>query len=77
MRVVPCVRGVLAAAVAATAAGCNPYPYGSRGYDYGPSFSRVPGYQTGSAYGSSSDSSKWDYYRNYRGNPHPGPESFP
>ena len=75
MRVGPCVLAVLAAMVAATAAGCDPYPYGSRGYDYGPNFGRVPGYRPGSAYGSSSDSPKWDYYRNYRGSLHPGPET--
>ena len=75
MRVGPCVLTVLAAALAATAVSCDPYPYGSSRHDYGPSFDRVPGYQPGSSYGSSSDSSKWDYYRNYRGNLHPGPES--
>jgi hypothetical protein len=72
MKVGPCVLAVLAAA---TATGCNPNPYGSRGYDYGPSFDRVPGYQPGSFNGTSSDLSKWDYYRNYRGSSHPGPES--
>jgi hypothetical protein len=74
MRVKTGVLAVLAV-VAATAAGCDRYSYGSSGYDYGPSFGRVRGYQPGSDYGSSSSSSKWDYYRNYRGNLHPGPET--
>jgi len=60
---------VLAAAVAATAAGCQT----SSRYD--PSFERVPGYQPGQA--NSSDWSKWDYYRSYQGSFHPGPEKYP
>jgi hypothetical protein len=68
---------VLAIVVAATAAGCDRYPYGTRGYDYGPSFDRVPGYQPGYTYKSAADGSKWDYYRNYQGTLHPGPEKYP
>jgi len=70
---------VLALVAAATAAGCNASPYGTRGYDYGPSFDRVPGYQagSGSAPTDRSAASKWDYYRNYRGSLHPGPEMYP
>jgi len=64
--------------MAATAAGCNAYPYGSSRYDYGPSLDRVPGYQPGYANKSAAaDRSKWDYYRNYQGSLHPGPEKFP
>jgi hypothetical protein len=70
----PFVPALLAIAVAATAAGCNPYPYGTRGYDYGPSFERVPGYQPGYAYRPASGDSKWDYYRNYQGSFRTPPE---
>ena len=71
-------RCLLALVVTATAAGCNAYPYGSGRYDYGPSFDRVPGYQPGYAYKSAAaDGSKWDYYRNYQGSLHPGPEKYP
>jgi hypothetical protein len=72
MRLAACV---LAAVVAVTVAACQPYPYGSSRYDYGPSFERVPGYQPGQTYGSSA--SKGDYYRNYQGSLHPGPEMYP
>jgi hypothetical protein len=56
-------------------AACQPYSYGTSRYDYGPSFERVPGYQPGQPYGSSS--SRSDYYRNYQGSHHPGPEMYP
>ncbi len=70
MRAAPCV---LAAIVAATLASCQTYPYASSRYD--PSFERVPGYQPGQGY--SSGWSRWDYYRNYQGSLHPGPEKYP
>jgi hypothetical protein len=57
--------------VAVTAAGCS---Y-SRRADYDPTFERVPGYEPGDA--SWSSASKWDYYRNYPGSGHPGPEKYP
>jgi len=72
MRAVACV---LAIAVAATAAACLPYPYGSSRYDYGPSFERVPGYQPSQS--DRSSSSRRDDYRNYQGSLHPGPEKNP
>ncbi len=62
---------VLAALVAATAAGCA---Y-TRRPDLTPSFERVPGYEPGQA--SWSSASKWDYYRNYAGTDRPGPEKYP
>jgi hypothetical protein len=71
MRAAACV---LTVALAATATGCDSSPYGTRGYDYGPSFDRVPGYQPGYAYKSAADGSKWDYYRNYQGSFRKGPE---
>ncbi len=76
MRAASCL---LAIVVAAAAAACDPYPYGTRGYDYGPSFDRVPGYQpgSGSASAGSSSASKWDYYRNYQGSFHRGPQTYP
>jgi hypothetical protein len=72
MRAAACI---LAAVVTATVAACQSYPYGSSRYDYGPSFERVPGYQPGQAY--SSSSSKWVSYRNYQGSFHPRPEMYP
>ena len=59
-----CVRVLAAVAViAAVAAGCNSYPYGSSKHDYGPSFERSPGYTPGSGSSPSSES-QYDYYRN-------------
>ena len=72
MRATACV---LATVLIATAAACQSYPYGSSRYDYGPSFQRVPGYQPGQDSGSSA--SRSDYYRNYQGSLHPGPEMYP
>jgi hypothetical protein len=71
MRAAACV---LTAVVAATAAACQPYSYGTSRYDYGPSFERVPGYQPGQADGPASSR---DYYRDYQGSLHPGPEKYP
>lgn len=65
---------LLALIAAASVAGCNAYPYGTRGYDYGPSFDRVPGYQPGYAYRSQATEAKWDYYRNYQGSFRAPPE---
>ncbi len=78
MRIAPCV---LAVVLAGTAAGCaDPY-----GYRYGPNYASAPyGYRPSGYYSETyypSDryyySSKWDYYRNYNGAVHPGPEHYP
>ena len=79
MRLAPCV---LAAALAGTVVGCaQPYDYG-----YGPNYAYAPPYSYNSSrysygYYSPSDryaySSRWDYYRNYNGSLHPGPEHYP
>jgi len=71
---------VLVAVVAATAAGCS-YSDGTRyGYSTGPNYAYAPqpyyGYSTpASRY--NGYSSRWDYYRNYGGTYHPGPETYP
>jgi hypothetical protein len=73
---------VLAAALAGTMAGCaqpgdlDTHPIREPDYGYvslyGYSPSRSSGYSS-----SDRSTSKWDYYRNYRGSLHPGPESYP
>ena len=76
--------GMLGLALAGAAAGCAD-PYYGNGYRYGPNY-----YGPNYAYASGgyyppprtySDryyySSKWDYYRNYQGSFHPGPEQYP
>jgi len=76
MRLAPCVVAVvLTGIVAGTLAGCaDPYYRGYR-YSYGPSYAYAPyGYYPSDRY---YYSSKWDYYRNYNGNVHPGPEHYP
>ena len=69
---------VLTAALAATAAGCaDPYYTGSR-YGYTPGNS--PNYAYGPQYSNETPDSRYrydskgDYYRNYGGTYHPGPE---
>ena len=79
MRFAPCV---LAVVLAATAAGCaDPYYSGNR-YGYRPGYS--PNYAYAPQYSNETPdtryagySSKWDYYRNYGGTYHPGPEQYP
>jgi hypothetical protein len=74
-------RYVLAAALAGTMAGCgqsgDPDTHPMREPDYG--YVTPYGYSPSrSSFGTSSSdrsTSKWDYYRNYRGTIHPGPES--
>jgi hypothetical protein len=80
MRLAPCV---LALTLAGAVAGCGSYY--SRTYDYGPSYAYAPApgyYTTSYAYSSTPAdryvySSRWDYYRNYNGAYHPGPEHYP
>jgi hypothetical protein len=84
---------VIAVVLAATAAGCaDPYYSGTRygyspGYSYNYAYGR-PGYSPNYAYAPQYSnetpasryagySSKWDYYRNYGGTYHPGPETYP
>ena len=76
MRAAPCV---LAAVLALTATGCTYY---DRGYGYGPPGSS-PNYAYAPQYSNETPASrygyysKWDYYRNYGGTYHPGPEQYP
>jgi hypothetical protein len=80
MRLAPCV---LAVALAGAASGCGSYY--SRTYETGPSYAYAPApgyYTTGYTYSSVPADrygydSKWDYYRNYNGAYHPGPERYP
>jgi len=69
------------AALAGTMAGCgqssdlDTHPIREPDYGYVTPYGYSPS-RSSSAYSSSDRSaSKWDYYRNYRGNLHPGPES--
>ena len=68
---------VLAAALAGTMAGCghsadlDTHPIREPDYGY------VTPYGYSPSRSASSSTSKWDYYRNYGGNLHPGPESYP
>ena len=84
MRIAPCV---LAAVLAVTASGCARYEY-DRGYAYGPSYAYAapgnsPNYAYAPQYSNETPASrygyysKWDYYRNYGGTYHPGPEQYP
>jgi len=70
---------VLALVLAATAAGCAEPYYGSARYGYGPNYAYAPyGYYPSSSYSDRyAYSSRWDYYRNYNGSFHPGPERYP
>ena len=67
---------VLAAILAGTVAGCGASYYEGYRYDYGPQYAYAssPGYYPSRSY---SYDSKWDYYRNYNGSLHPGPEHYP
>ena len=78
MRIAPCM---LAAVLALTAAGCTYYDRGY-GYRYGPpgpspNYAYAPQYSNETPDTRYSYSSKWDYYRNYGGTYHPGPEQYP
>ena len=69
----------LAAALAGTMAGCgqdlDTHPIREPEFGYVAAYGYTP---PSSGYSSSGRSdSKWDYYRNYRGRLHPGPESYP
>ena len=67
---------VLAAALAGPMAGCgngDPDVHPIREPDYG--YVRPFGYTPSGS--SSGSTSKYDYYRNYRGTIHPGPEGNP
>ena len=73
---------VLAVVLAATAAGCtSPYYRDGRSYGYSPGYS--PNYAYAPQYSNETPasrygySSRWDYYRNYGGTYHPGPERYP
>ena len=76
-RLAPCA---IALVLAGTAAGCaDPYYYGNGyRYGYGPNYAYASGGYYPPTY---SDryyyNSKWDYYRNYQGSFHPGPERYP
>jgi hypothetical protein len=84
MRLVPCI---LAVTLAGAVSGCGSYY--SRTYEPGPSYAYAPapGYSPNYAYAPQYSnetpasrygySSKWDYYRNYGGTYHPGPETYP
>jgi len=78
MKFAPCV---LAAMLAVTAAGCaDPYYSGTRhGYTPGnsPNYAYAPQYSNEAPDTRYSYSSKGDYYRNYGGTYHPGPEKYP
>lgn len=79
MRVASCV---LALVLAGFVAGCGSYYYDR--YGYGPSYAYAPApgyyYRSGYSYPPPDRyyySSRWDYYRNYNGSFHPGPERYP
>ncbi len=80
MRLAPCV---LAVALAATAAGCadpyygNGYRYGYGSPGYSPNYAYAPQYSNETPASRYRYSSQWDYYRNYGGTYHPGPEQYP
>ena len=75
------MRAVLALALAGASTGCAYYSRGPA-YTYAP----APAYYTSDAYVVTTApapayyypySSHWDYYRNYHGVAHPGPEYYP
>jgi hypothetical protein len=74
---------LIAAALIGSVAACQPY-YGD-GYRYYPNYAYAPGYTYyyPSRYSYSYYprdhyyTSRWDYYRNYQGSLHPGPENYP
>jgi len=74
---------VLAAALAGPTAGCsqsgNPdiHPIREPDYGYVAPYGYTPGRSSSSSTSSDRSTSKWDYYRNYRGTIHPGPEGYP
>jgi hypothetical protein len=72
MKFAPCV---LALGLAGTVAGCGAYYSEGYRYGYAPQYAYAPApvYYTSSY----SYDSKWDYYRNYNGSFHPGPEHYP
>jgi hypothetical protein len=80
MRIATCV---LAVVVVATAAGCAEPYYGNNGprYGYNPSYS--PNYAYAPQYSNETPASRYgyssrgEYYRNYGGIYHPGPEQYP
>jgi hypothetical protein len=82
MRVASCV---LVALLAATAAGCA--SYSNDGYYRGTRYGYTPGNSPNYAYAPQYSNetpdtrygydSKGDYYRNYGGTYHPGPEKYP
>ena len=74
MRFAPCI---LAVALVGVVSGCGYY---SRTYETGPSYAYAPApgyYETRYSYDPYVYESKWDYYRNYNGSLHPGPEHYP
>jgi hypothetical protein len=84
MRLAPCI---LAVALAGAVSGCGSYY--SRTYETAPGYAYAPApvYSANYAYAPQyynetpasryGYSSKWDYYRNYGGTYHPGPEAYP
>jgi hypothetical protein len=80
MRVAPYV---LAAALTGTMAGCgrsadlDTHPIREPEYGYVTPYGYSPSRSSSSYSSSGRSTSKWDFYRNYRGNLHPGPESYP
>lgn len=81
MRFAPSVLTAVLAGLAVTAAGCaDPYYRGSRyGYSpgYSPNYAYAPQYSNETPASRYSYDSKGDYYRNYGGTYHPGPEKYP
>ena len=74
---------VLAAALAGTTAGCSGsgdpdiHPIREPEYGYVRPFGYTPGGSSSSYSSSDRSTSKYDYYRNYRGTIHPSPEAYP
>ena len=81
MRLAPCALALVVAATATACAGPyygDRYAYRSYSPGYSPNYAYAPQYSNETPasryYGYSS---QWDYYRNYRGTYHPGPEVYP
>jgi hypothetical protein len=77
MRIAPCV---LAVVLAATASGCSGYyndGYSYRSAGYSPNYAYAPQYSNETPDTRYRYYSKVDYYRNYGGTYHPGPEQYP
>jgi len=73
---------VLAAALAGTMVGCgrsdlDTHPVREPQYGYVTPYGYSPSRSSSSSSSSDRSTSKWDYYRNYRGSLHPAPEGFP